>query len=124
MKFAKYLFCFAGVWGILVLTPLFFIFDKIGQQDPPPVTHPLFYYGFAGVALAWQFLFLVIGSNPVRFRPLMLVSILEKLGYFVPAVILYLQHRVHPADLFISFGDAVLAVLFFVAYLKTPSSNG
>jgi hypothetical protein len=124
MKFAKYLFCFAGVWGILVLTPLFFIFDKIGQQDPPPVTHPLFYYGFAGVALAWQFLFLVIGSNPVRFRPLMLVGILEKLGYFVPAVILYLQHRVHPADLFISFGDAVLAVLFFVAYLKTPSSNG
>ncbi len=123
MKFAKYLFYVAGIWGILVLTPLFFIFDKIGQQDPPPVTHPLFYYGFAGVALAWQFVFLVIGSNPVRFRPLMLVSILEKLGYFVPAVILYSQHRVHPADLFISFGDAVLAVLFFIAYLKTPSST-
>ncbi len=123
MKFAKYLFYVAGIWGILVITPLFFIFDKIGQQDPPPVTHPLFYYGFAGVALAWQFVFLVIGSNPVRFRPLMLVSILEKLGYFVPAVILYSQHRVHPADLFISFGDAVLAVLFFIAYLKTPSST-
>ena len=58
MKFAKYLFYAAGVWGILVITPLFFIFDKIGQQDPPPVTHPLFYYGFAGVALAWQFVFL------------------------------------------------------------------
>ena len=123
MKFAKYLFYVAGVWGILVITPLFFIFDKIGQQDPPPVTHPLFYYGFAGVALAWQFVFLVIASNPVRFRPLMLVSILEKLGYFLPAVVLYLQHRVHPADLFISFGDALLAVLFFIAYLKTPSST-
>ena len=124
MKFAKYLFYAAGVWGILVITPLFFIFDKIGQQDPPPVTHPLFYYGFAGVALAWQFVFLVIGSNPVRFRPLMLVSILEKLGYFLPAVVLYLQHRVHPVDLVISCGDALLAVLFFIAYLKTPSSNG
>ena len=124
MKFAKYLFYVAGVWGILVITPLFFIFDKIGQQDPPPVTHPLFYYGFAGVALAWQFVFLVIGSNPARFRPLMLVSILEKLGYFLPAVVLYLQHRVHPVDLLISCGDALLAVLFFVAYLKTPSSNG
>ncbi len=123
MKFAKYLFYVAGIWGILVLTPLFFIFDKIGQQDPPPVTHPLFYYGFAGVALAWQFVFLVIGSNPVRFRPLMLVSILEKLGYVLPAVVLYLQHRVHPVDLLISCGDALLAVLFFVAYLKTPSSN-
>ena len=124
MKFAKYLFYVAGIWGILVITPLFFIFDKIGQQDPPPVTHPLFYYGFAGVALAWQFVFLAIGSNPVRFRPLMLVSILEKLGYFLPAVFLYLQHRVHPVDLFISCGDALLAVLFFIAYLKTPSSNG
>ena len=124
MKFAKYLFYVAAVWGILVITPLFFIFDKIGQQDPPPVTHPLFYYGFAGVSLAWQFVFLVIASNPVRFRPLMLVSILEKLGYFLPAVVLYLQHRVHPVDLLISCGDALLAVLFFVAYLKTPSSNG
>jgi len=124
MKFAKYLFYVAAVWGILVITPLFFIFDKIGQQDPPPVTHPLFYYGFAGVALAWQFVFLVIGSNPARFRPLMLVSILEKLGYFLPAVVLYLQHRVHPVDLLISCGDALLAVLFFVAYLNTPSSNG
>jgi hypothetical protein len=123
MKFAKYLFYIAGVWGILVLTPLFFIFDKIGQQDPPPVTHPLFYYGFAGVGLAWQFVFLVIGSNPVRFRPMMLVSILEKLGYFLPAVILFLQHRVHPADLLISCGDALLAVLFLTAYFKTPSSN-
>ncbi len=124
MKFAKYLFYVAAVWGILVITPLFFIFDKIGQQDPPPVTHPLFYYGFAGVALAWQFVFLVIGSNPVRFRPLMLVSILEKVGYFLPAVVLYLQHRVHSVDLLISCGDALLAVLFFVAYLKTLSSNG
>ena len=121
MKFAKYLFYVAGIWGILVITPLFFIFDKIGQQDPPAITHPLFYYGFAGVALAWQFVFLVIGSNPARFRPLMLVGILEKLGFFVPAVILHAQHRVHTSDLFISSGDAVLAVLFLIAYFKTPA---
>ena len=123
MNFAKILFYIAGIWGILVITPLFFIFDKIGLQDPPSVTHPLFYYGFAGVALAWQFVFLVIGSNPVRFRPLMLVGILEKLGYFIPAVILYSQHRVHIADVYISCGDALLAVLFLIAYLKTPSAS-
>jgi O-antigen/teichoic acid export membrane protein len=121
VKFARILFYVAGTWGILVVTPLFFIFDQIAEKDPPPITHPLFYYGFAGVALAWQFVFLMIGSNPARFRPLMLVSILEKLGYFLPAVILYLHHRVHPADLFISFGDALLAVLFLIAYLKTSS---
>ena len=122
MKFAKYLFTIAGIWGILVITPLYFIFNEIPKKDPPPVTHPLFYYGFAGVALAWQFVFLVIGSNPVRFRPLMLVGILEKLGYFIPALVLYSQRRVHIADVYISCGDALLAVLFFIAYLKTPTS--
>jgi len=120
MKFAKYLFTIAGIWGILVITPLFFIFNQIAEKDPPPVTHPLFYYGFAGVGLAWQFVFLVIGSNPVRFRPFMLVGILEKLGYFLPAVILYQQHRVKPFDVGLACGDALLAVLFLIAYLKTP----
>ncbi|MBS1840796.1 MAG: hypothetical protein JSS69_04305 [Acidobacteria bacterium] len=120
MKFAKYVFYVAGIWGILVITPLYFIFDQVGKKDPPPVTHPLFYYGFAGVALAWQFVFLVIGSNPVRFRPLMLVGILEKLGYFLPAVILFSQHRDHITDVYLSCGDALLAVLFLAAYWKTP----
>ena len=121
MKFAKYLFHIAGIWGILVITPLYFILNQIAEKDPPPVTHPLFYYGFAGVALAWQFVFLVIGSNPVRFRPLMLVGILEKLGYFVPAVILYQQHRVRVFDVGLACSDMLLAVLFLVAYVKTPS---
>lgn len=121
MKFAKYLFYIAGIWGILAITPLFFIFNQIAEKDPPPVTHPLFYYGFAGIGIAWQFVFLVIAWNPVRFRPLMLVSILEKLGYFVPAVVLYSQHRIHPADLSLSMGDALLAVLFLIAYFKTPA---
>src|SRR5262249_28479704 len=121
MKFARSVFLTAGIWGILVITPLFFIFEQIGIKDPPPVTHPLFYYGFGGVTLAWPFVFLVIASNPARFRPLMLVGILEKLGYFVPALVLYSQHRVHIADVYISCGDALLAMLFLMAYFKTPS---
>jgi len=122
MKFAKYLFYIAGIFGMLVITPLFFIFDKIGVRDTPPITHPLFFYGFARVARAWQFVFLVIATNPVRFRPFMLVGILEKLGFFLPAVILYSQRRVRVADLLLSCGDALLAVLFLIAYLKTPSA--
>ena len=120
MKFAKYLFTIAGIWGILVITPLYFIFNQIAEKDPPPVTHPLFYYGFTGLALVWQFAFLVIGSNPVRFRPLMLIGILEKLAYFLPAVILYQQHRVRAFDVGLACSDMLLAVLFLFAYLKTP----
>ena len=40
MKFAKIIFWIAGIWGVLVLTPLYFMFDLIGRKDPPPITHP------------------------------------------------------------------------------------
>lgn len=53
MKFAKMVFRIAGIWGLLVITPLYFMFNLIGKKDPPPITHPGFFYGFVGVALAW-----------------------------------------------------------------------
>jgi len=45
VKFAKILFYFAGIWGILVINAAVFYFNQIAEKDPPPVTHPLFYYG-------------------------------------------------------------------------------
>ena len=69
MRFAKVVFWIAGIWGMLVLTPLYFLFDRIGRQDSPSITHPAFYYGFVGTALAWQIAFLIMATNPVRFRP-------------------------------------------------------
>ena len=48
------------------------MFNLIGQKDPPLITHPGFYYGFVGCALAWQVAFCFIATNPVRYRPLML----------------------------------------------------
>jgi hypothetical protein len=33
---------------VLVRTPLYFLFDAIGRQDPPAITHPQFFCGFAG----------------------------------------------------------------------------
>ena len=52
MKFAKIVFWIAGIWGFLILTPLYFMFDVIGRQDPPAITHPGFYYGF--VSGGWR----------------------------------------------------------------------
>ena len=68
MKFAKIVFWIAGIWGLLVVPPLFFIFDRIGKDNPPPITHPGFYYGFATVTLAWQIAFILIARDPVRLR--------------------------------------------------------
>jgi hypothetical protein len=112
MKFVKIVFWTAGIWGVLVLMPLYFMFDLIGRQDPPPITHPGFYYGFAGAGLAWQIAFLIIAYDPVRFRPLMVAAILEKLSYAGSLIVLYLQHRLHRADLTFAGADLVFGMLF------------
>jgi hypothetical protein len=122
VKFAKLTFWIAGVWGVLVLTPLYFIFDVIGRQDPPPITHPAFYYGFVAVALVWQFAFFVIGSHPARFRPFMVVAALEKFSYGSTLLVLFLEHSLHATDLALGGIDSLLAILFLVAFFKTRAA--
>ncbi len=124
MKFAKVVFWAAGIWGFLVLTPLYFMFDLIGRKDPPAITHPGFYYGFVGVALAWQIAFLVIARDPVRFRPMMLPSVVEKFSYGVAVVVLVMQGRMHGSDLMFAGTDLLLGVLFVAAYLMTGGKGG
>ena len=126
MTFAKYVFIAAGVWGIAVLTPLFFLVDLTGRPYPAPADYPHFYYGFVAVALAWQVAFLVIGSDPVRYRAFMIPAFLEKAGYVVAATVLYRQGRISADDAGTAVPDAVLLALFIVAYWRTrraPASN-
>src|ERR1700751_209126 len=99
MKFARKVFWFAGAWGFLILAPLYFLYDSIGTQIPPLLTHPGFYYGFVGVALAWQLIFFVIGSDPLRYRPMMIPAVLEKFVYGFTLVVLYLQGRIVPSGM-------------------------
>jgi hypothetical protein len=122
MKFAKIVFRVAGIWGFLILTPLYFLFDVIGRKDPPPITHPAFFYGFVGLALVWQAAFLVIAGDPVRFRPLMLVAILEKAAYAIPVALLVAAKRTAPNDLVFAGTDAMLGFLFVLSYLRTPKA--
>ncbi len=122
MKFAKIIFYIAFIWGILILTPLFFMFDLIGRQDPPPLTHPGFYYGFVTTALAFQIVFLLIARDPIRHRVMMIPSMLEKFAYGASFIVLYLQHRLHPQDLALAGIDTLLGILFVVAFVKTATS--
>ena len=119
MKFARIIFWIAAIWGVLILTPLYFMFDLIGRQDPPPITHPAFYYGFISVALAFQVAFIFIADDPVRLRPMMIPSMLEKFGYGATFVILYSQHRLRPGDLALGCIDLLFGVLFATAFVKT-----
>ena len=119
MTFARRVFGGAGIWGLLVVPPLYFLYDVVGEQHPPAVTHPEFFYGFTDVTLAWQFAFLVIASDPIRFRALMLPSMLEKFGWVVTLLILYAQGRLPLDQLAVGAPDLLLGLLFIAAFLKT-----
>jgi hypothetical protein len=122
MKFARIVFWIAGIWGLLVITPLYFLLNIIGQKDPPAITHPGFFYGFVGCALAWQVAFCFMATDPDRYRPLMIPSILEKATYAIAIVTLVSQGRTNPRDLLFAGTDSLLGLLFVIAYFKTKPS--
>ena len=121
MKFAKAVFIGAGVWGLVVVAPLYFLFDISGQEYVFPASYPHFFYGFLTVTTSWQIAFLLIGSNPVRFRPLMLPSIVEKLGYVVAVAVLHQRGLISTTEAMTAAPDVVLGVLFIAAFVKTRS---
>jgi hypothetical protein len=120
MRFAKWVFLLAGISGILMVIPPYFLERQAGQDYPPPITHPEYYYGFFGVTLAWQVMFLVIASNPARYRTAMLAAMLEKASFAVAIPILYAVDRVAAAWIGFASMDTTWLVLFTVAYLRTP----
>ena len=99
------------------------MFDLAGRLDPPPITHPQFYCGLAGLGLVWQFAFFVIATDPVRFRPMMIPSVLEKVSYVGALLVLYLQDRISAVQAATAVPDLLLAVLFVAAYCVTPGSQ-
>lgn len=123
MKFAQRLFRVAGLYGLVAIIPQYFMEGKIGRDFPPAVTHPEHFYGFLGVALAWQFVFFLIGNEPVRYRPIMLFGAMEKCGLGFATIVLYSQHRLAQPVFFAGLLDLAFAALFLVAYARTPSSN-
>ena len=119
MRFARIVFVGAGVWGIIVLTPFYWLLDVTGRHYSPPTDYPQFFYGFFSVAMAWQIAFLVIGSSPTRFRPLMIPSMLEKFSYVMTLGVLYGQSRISATDAQAAVPDLLLCILFIVAFAKT-----
>ncbi len=122
MKFAKYVFYIAGIYGIIALTPQYFLEAKNNLDFPPAITHPEYFYGFIGVALAFQFVFLIIGRDPVRYRPLMIPSVIEKFSFVIALAALYLQDRIAPMLLGFGFIDLVLGIFFIISFIKTSES--
>ena len=123
MKFARIVFTLAGVWGVVVLTPLYWLFDISGRQYAAPTAYPHFFYGFISVAMVWQVAFFVIGSNPARFRPLMIPAMLEKFTYVATLIVLNAQGRVTAADMMAAVPDSAVGLLFIAAWIRTADAG-
>lgn len=122
MRFARWVFGVAGVTGIVLVAPMYWE-DRFFQDHPPATNRPEFFYGFAGVALAWQVMFLVIASDPFRYRGAMLPAMLEKVSFAVAIPLLYLADRVPAIWLGPAAMDATWVVLFAIAYRLTPRAT-
>jgi hypothetical protein len=114
--FAPWLFRLAGIYGLLVLLPQYFLENRVGVDNPPAITHPEYFYGFIGVGVAWQVAFLVIGQDPRRYRMLILPAILEKATFGIAAMVLFAQQRLSSPILIFASIDLMLCVLFLAAF--------
>jgi hypothetical protein len=118
-RFARRVYTVAGIYGLVVMLPQYFLEDRIGRDTPPPITHPEHFYGFIGIVLVWQLAFLVMARDPARFRALMPVTVLEKLAFAIPVFVLYAKGRVAPSVVPFAGIDIVLGILFLMAWRRT-----
>ena len=123
IAFAKRAFQIAGIWGLLVLSLVYgaYLLGLEGvtfDTDRPDIVH-----GFFLVALAWQVAFLLIATDPVRYRPLMLAAMLEKFPFTLAVLILYANGQVPQTVLVLGLIDGILGVLFSIAYIWTDPAS-
>lgn len=118
MKFTKTVFWIAAIYGFILLTPMYFLLNTIGREAPPTISHPEFYYGFVGVTLLWQCIFVFIAVDPFRYQAIIPIAILEKFSYTVPVLILYSMGRVQFNILGTALVDPIFAILFIMAYFR------
>jgi len=123
MKFARWVFAIAAVYGLALITPMYFAEAQIGRNDPPAITHPEYFYGFIGVTLAWQLVFVMLARRPLEYRPIMLAAVVEKAAYGIAAVALFLQERVSPLVGVFGIVDLTLGTLFAISFYMTRRST-
>jgi hypothetical protein len=118
MSFCRWVFSIAGIYGLIVLAPHYFLESHLEAESRQALTHPEFYYGFVGVGLAWQVAFLIIAYNPVRFRPMIIPSVLEKFSFAGAVTVLFVQGRLAHAMFAAGMIDLALGILFLIAWWR------
>jgi hypothetical protein len=119
MRFARTVFTVAGMYGIVVLVPPLFLESQYNRMYPPPITHPEFFYGFFALGIAWQILFFILATDPIKYRSMMIPSMLEKTGYPLALIFLHLHNHIAPRMFALGSVDWIFLILFAIAYAKT-----
>lgn len=115
-RFPARMFRWAAIYGVIVLTPLYF--------TPLPPAGGEVLLGFTGLALVFQAVFWIIGGDPLRFRALMLPAVAEKLVFGLPTVALAARgYPVAPPVVVFAVIDLALASGFWLAWRRTPAPS-
>lgn len=118
VKFARIVFAVAGIIGLLELLPFYFQEASFSADFPPAIAHPEFFYGFIGVAAVWQLVFFVIATNPLRYRPIMGIALLEKAAFAIPAYLLWQSGRLTAQPILAGATvDALMFLFFAIAFV-------
>ena len=103
----------AAIYGAIALTASLLAPALPGAGRLPQLAFTL-------TALAFQIVFWIIGTAPVRHRALMLAGVAEKLAFGVPALWLTAQGAADPAAALFGTVDLILGAGFLLAWRATP----
>jgi len=117
MKFAKWTFLIAGLFGLVTTIPLAFAEKRMSVQQPE------FYYGFVFLDICLQIIYIIISTSPIRFRPIMIPAFLAKASGTIALTWLYLVNRVSSQWIAIGTVDGIFAILFLIGYFFTATNN-
>jgi hypothetical protein len=118
MNFAKWAYRAAGIYGVIVIAPMYFL-EPVFNAQGQPLTHPEHFYGFVGITLAFQFVFLVMSTDVARFRPLMPVTWFEKACFPAAVWPLYLMGRTPGIVAVFATIDLFWLVMFTISWFRT-----
>jgi hypothetical protein len=122
MRFAKWAFRGAGIYGLILMTPMLFLEQSLAASGRP-LTRPEDYYGFVGIVIVFQLIFLTISRDPARYRPMMLLSIAEKLSFGVFVWPLFLMGRTPGITTVFATIDLCLGAVFAISWFKTKPTT-
>jgi len=110
VTFARRVYIVAAIYGFLAVPVLYL------TEAPDP--HRLLYFAFAGIALVFQGIFLVIARDPLRYAAFLPLTVFEKVSFGVPALAFWSQGQAADDMALGGAVDLLFAALFIIAWLK------